>query len=108
MFGSIFKGIGALITSGVLFKPATIVGVGVAIWLLFVFEPEEDRYLLAKTIIPYLIMAYFAVVFALFSRDSRVYDKLNLKQVLVNIVANFMLSLMASITFIGLVNFLSF
>lgn len=105
--GSILKGLGILFTSGVLLEPATIVGIGIAVWLLF-FENKDDSYLLiTATIIPYWFMAYSAIVLALFSKRSRVADRLNFKSLVGTIFVNFLKSVMSFFIFIALINFMS-
>ena len=105
---SILKGLAILISSGILLRPATIAGIAIGVWLLYFIENPSDRYELFKTVIPYAAMAYFAIVFALFSNKSRAYNKLNFKALVGNIFANFFITFLSFWIFIALINFISF
>lgn len=105
---TILHGLSVLIRSGLLLKPATLVGIGIGYWIMFLLDETIDSYSIVKTEIPYLIMGCLAINLALISNKSRLYDKLNYKCLLENILANFFISFISFFTFIAFVNFISF
>ncbi|MGD9639264.1 MAG: hypothetical protein AB7U85_09445 [Alphaproteobacteria bacterium] len=106
--GSLIRGLVALVTSGVLIRPAVIFGIALSLWPMFFTQNQDESYAIVKSYLPYLAMFYGGFLIALFSKKSRPYGNFSIKSLLANTVGNFCMSFLAFFIFIAFVSFISF
>lgn len=89
MFSSIFRGIGALVKSGVIFRLYSLLGFGIAILICLISNKKELFPGMLNNPIAYIMIFAIAPVLAYADRKSREYGKLVPKLLIGRAVVNF-------------------